>query len=135
MKLPHPSPPARSPATPLTPLSLQILVALADAPLHGYGILQEIERMEGRALQSSTGTLYLAIQRLGRDGLIEDDVTPRPGEDSRRRYYRLTELGRQVAVAEMRRLAGLLEVARRKRLVAEPGPEQLAAAGAGPEEA
>jgi DNA-binding PadR family transcriptional regulator len=109
------------PMPPLTPLSIQILVALADAPLHGYGIVQEIERIEGRPLQSSTGTLYLAIQRLGRDGLIEEDVAPRPDEDQRRRYYRLTDLGRDTAVAEMRRLAGLLDAARRKHLVA-PSP-------------
>jgi DNA-binding PadR family transcriptional regulator len=98
---------------PLTPLSLQILVALADAPRHGYGILKEIESFSVVPFRSSTGTLYLAIQRLEEQGLIEEDVE-RPSPDSRRRYYRLTDLGREVAVAESRRLASLLEVSRAK---------------------
>lgn len=103
---------------PLTPLSLQILVALADAPRHGYGILKEIEGSSEKPFRSSTGTLYLAIQRLEQDGLIEED-RERPSPDARRRYYRLTGLGREVAVAESRRLAALLEVSRSKGLLGE----------------
>ena len=101
---------------PLTPLSFQILVALADGPKHGYGVLKEIEEASGEPLRSSTGTLYLAIQRLEQEGLIEEDETV-AGEDSRRRYYRLTAEGRGVAVGETRRLATLLGVAREKKLV------------------
>ena len=104
------------PQLPLTPLSFQILVALADGPKHGYGILKEIEEASGEPLRSSTGTLYLAIQRLEQEGLIEEDETV-AGEDSRRRYYRLTAEGRGVAAAETRRLATLLGVAREKKLV------------------
>jgi DNA-binding PadR family transcriptional regulator len=104
------------PQLPLTPLSFQILVALADGPKHGYGILKEIEEASGEPLRSSTGTLYLAIQRLEQEGLIEEDETV-AGEDSRRRYYRLTAEGRGVAAAETRRLATLLGVARNKKLV------------------
>jgi DNA-binding PadR family transcriptional regulator len=103
---------------PLTPLSFQILVALADAPRHGYGILKEIEGSSSEPFRSSTGTLYLAIQRLEQQGLIEEDPA-RPGSDSRRRYYRLTDLGRQVAIAETRRLATLLGVVRSKGLLGE----------------
>jgi DNA-binding PadR family transcriptional regulator len=106
---------------PLTPLSFQILVALADGPKHGYGILKEIEEASGERLKSSTGTLYLAIQRLEQEGLIEEDAAVAAG-DSRRRYYRLTPDGREVAVAETRRLASLLGVARGKKLV---GARQL----------
>ena len=106
---------------PLTPLSFQILVALADGPKHGYGILKEIEEASGERLKSSTGTLYLAIQRLAQEGLIEEDAAVAAG-DSRRRYYRLTPDGREVAVAETRRLASLLGVARGKKLV---GARQL----------
>jgi DNA-binding PadR family transcriptional regulator len=101
---------------PLTPLSFQILVALADGPKHGYGILKEIEEASGEPLKSSTGTLYLAIQRLELEGLLEEDEAV-AGEDSRRRYYRLTAEGRGVAVAETRRLLTLLGVARDKKLV------------------
>ena len=103
------------------PLSFQILVALADGPKHGYGILKEIEEASGERLKSSTGTLYLAIQRLAQEGLIEEDAAVAAG-DSRRRYYRLTPDGREVAVAETRRLASLLGVACGKKLV---GARQL----------
>lgn len=103
---------------PLTPLSLQILVALADAPRHGYGILKEIEGSSPGPLRTSTGTLYLAIQRLEQQELIEEDRS-RSAVASRRRYYRLTELGREVAVAESRRLATLLSLGRAKGLVTE----------------
>lgn len=103
---------------PLTPLSFQILVSLADEPRHGYGIIKEIEEATGERLKSSTGTLYLAIERLGEEGLIEEESSP----DPRRRYYRLTGLGRAVASAEVKRLATLLGVARGKKLV---GTRQL----------
>lgn len=103
---------------PLTPLSYQILVALGDGPRHGYGIIKEIEEGAGRSLKSSTGTLYLAIERLAEEGLIEEEAR----KDRRRRFYRLTELGRDVAKAETRRLAALLGMAREKRLV---GARQL----------
>jgi len=107
-------------ALPLTPLSFQILVALADGPRHGYGIIKEIEASSGAPLKSSTGTLYLAIERLDNEGLIEEE----PSGDARRRYYRLTARGRDVARAEARRLATLVGVARGKRLL---GPGQLEA--------
>jgi DNA-binding PadR family transcriptional regulator len=98
---------------PLTALSYQILVALADGPRHGYGIIKEIEESTGERLKSSTGTLYLAIERLESGGLIEEDVR---ASDARRRFYRLTSLGREVAVAETLRLSTLLTVAREKKL-------------------
>jgi DNA-binding PadR family transcriptional regulator len=105
---------------PLTPLSFQILVALADGSRHGYGIIKNIEEATGEPFPSSTGTLYLAIERLGQEGLIEEERS----SDRRRRYYRLTSLGREVAAAETRRLATLLGVARGKNLV---GARQLEA--------
>ena len=95
---------------PLTPLSFQILVAVADRPRHGYGIIKEIEEATNGPMKSSTGTLYLAIERLEQEGLIEET----PSDDARRRYYQLTSLGRAVAVAEVERLATLLGVARER---------------------
>ena len=103
---------------PLTPLSFQILVAIADGPRHGYGIIKEIEQTTGQPMTSSTGTLYLAIERLEQEGLIEEE----PSRDARRRYYRLTTLGRRTAAAEATRLATLLGVVRGKKLV---GSKQL----------
>ncbi len=101
---------------PLTPLSFQILVALADQPRHGYGIIQEIERAEGRPLASSSGTVYLAIQRLEEERSIEAC-----GQEGRRRLYRLTAAGRRVATREAERLDELLAVARAKDLFGEAG--------------
>lgn len=111
---------------PLTPLSFDVLLALADAPGHGYGILQEIERRGGGPMKSSTGTLYLAIHRLQRDGLLEKRDND---GNSRRHLYALTPLGRQVAAAEAERLLGLVDSARRKDLLSAA---QLAAAIDGP---
>lgn len=104
---------------PLTPLSFQVLVALADCPRHGYGILKEIEERTGEPFASSTGTLYLALQRLEEEGAIEPTTAPASG-DARRRYYRLTAAGREAAASEAARLTRLLAVARDKRLFGEP---------------
>ena len=113
-------------ARPLTPLSFQILVALADGPKHGYAILKEIEEASGGgSFSTSTGTLYLAIQRLEQGGLLELS-----SGDSRRRYYTLTVEGREVAAAEARRLASLLGVARGKKLVGSRQLEGLLKASA-----
>lgn len=115
---------------PLTPLSFEILLALADEPRHGYGIIKEIEARTGKPLKSSTGTLYLAIRRLEQAELIvESDDTGRSGGSggSRRRYYRLTQLGEEVVAAEAERLAALLGVARQKDML--PSKSLLSAAG------
>lgn len=102
---------------PLTPLSYQILVALAGRPRHGYAIIKEIEEREGGATVPSTGALYLALQRMEADGLIGSAEPPSDETDARRRYYRLTELGRDVAAAESVRLAGLVDAARSRKLL------------------
>jgi DNA-binding PadR family transcriptional regulator len=105
----------------LTPLSYEILVAVADEARHGYGIIKEIEARAGEGAAPSTGALYLALQRLEAEGLIEESQKRRrAGEDARRRYYRLTAAGRRAAVAETRRLEALVQVAREKRLVPAP---------------
>lgn len=97
---------------PLTPLSHAVLLALADRDLHGYALVQEVVRQTSGALEPGTGTLYAALQRMQADGLIADSETlPRADEDQRRKYYRITAFGRDVARAEVRRLARVLEVA------------------------
>lgn len=100
----------------ITPLTYQILLSLADADRHGYGIIREIEERLGGGAAPSTGALYLAVQRMERDGLIIE-TDPVEEEDARRRYYTLTKLGRQVAEEESRRLAALVATARRKHLL------------------
>jgi len=106
-------------ASSLTPLSYQILLALADTPRHGYGIIKEVfERTDGE-IELETGTLYTALRRLRDDGFLA--VVPpaeRPaGEDSRRKTYRLTSRGRDVLEAETARLAALVKVAIRKNVL------------------
>lgn len=111
--------------TPLTPLTMSLLLALADEDLHGYALLQEIERQSEGRLRPGTGTLYAALQRLGDDGLIrESPDLPSPEEDQRRRYFRITELGRAAVRAEANRMFETLRAAASKRLV----PDELAAA-------
>ena len=108
------------PSTTPTPLTFQILLALADGALHGYGIIKEIEAQAGSASAPSTGALYLALQRMEGDGLIEEAAEPTAAStDARRRYYRITVTGRQLAEEESARLETLVATARRKRLLAE----------------
>ena len=101
----------------LTPLTYEILVALADAPKHGYGIIKEIEGRAGSG--PSTGALYLALQRMESQGLIEESTgQPEESGDARRRYWRLTGEGRDAAERESFRLASLVAAARDKNLLA-----------------
>jgi len=104
---------------PLSPPEFQILLALADGEKHGYAIMQEVhKRTEGRT-RLGPGTLYGAIKRMLADGLIEEtDERPDPKlDDQRRRYYRLTDAGRRLAIAEAERLTELVRLAHEKRLL------------------
>lgn len=106
-----------------TPAEFQILLALADRERHGYAIMREVARLSEGQTRLGPGTLYRAIKQLLTDGLIEEsDERPDPElDDERRRYYRITGLGRRVARAEARRLEALLAAARAKRIVAAGG--------------
>src|SRR5262252_2844479 len=90
-----------------------ILLAVAERERHGYGIMQDVlERTDGK-LRLGPGTLYGTIKRLLDDGLIEElDERRDPDDDVRRRYYRITRLGRKAATEESARLAALLRRAR-----------------------
>ena len=103
---------------PLTAAMFNVLLSLADGEKHGYAILKEVEEQTAGEVQLSTGTLYGIIKRLLAEGLIAE-LRSRPveGDDQRRRYYRLTEDGRQVAVAEAQRMEKLLARARSKTVV------------------
>ena len=102
---------------PLTPVVFQILVTLASGDHHGYAILTDVRDRAGTMLRP--GSLYRAIGRLLDDGLVEElDERPDPEiDDERRRYYRLTDLGRQVAAAEAARLEAEVRHARAARLL------------------
>ena len=87
---------------PLTPAVFHILLALAGGERHGYSIMQEIIEQTGGQLRIGPTTLYRSIKRMLEDGLIIE-VDERPDlelDDERRRYYRLTTFGQQVAIAE-----------------------------------
>ena len=103
----------------MTPAVFHILLALTDSEKHGYAIMREVERTTQGRMVLGPGTLYGAIKRLLKAGLIvETDERPDPAlDDSRRRYYQLTALGRRVLTAEAERMAHLLEVAQRKALL------------------
>ncbi len=104
---------------PLTPAMFHVLLALAGEDLHGYAILKEVELRTGGKVRLSTGTLYGIIKRLLADGLIAE-LRARPAEredDERRKYYRLTSLGRQLAAAEAERMDEVLAVARARHLL------------------
>jgi DNA-binding PadR family transcriptional regulator len=94
--------------------TFHILVSLADSDRHGYSILLDVAERTGGALRLSPSSLYASIKRLLHQGLIEELAErPDPDEDDeRRRYYRLTRLGRKVAEVEARRLERLLADAR-----------------------
>jgi DNA-binding PadR family transcriptional regulator len=106
---------------PLTPAMFHILLALADGERHGYGIIQEIGSRTDGNVRMGPGTLYGSVKRMLNDGLIaESDERPDPElDDERRRYYRLTDFGRRVAVAEAHRLAQLVTTARAKSLISK----------------
>src|SRR5215831_13624575 len=106
--------PAPESFLPLPRDTFHILVSLADRERHGYSVMQDIAERTDGALRLSPSSLYASIKRLLEQGLIEE-LAERPDprhDDERRRYYRLSRLGRRVAVAEARRLERLLADAR-----------------------
>jgi DNA-binding PadR family transcriptional regulator len=108
------SPPEADSLLPLPLATFHILMALADNDLHGYAIIQDVAARTRGKVKLSAGTLYRSIQRMLEVGLIEE-TRDRPApekDDERRRYYRITPLGTEVARAEARRFAGLVKLAR-----------------------
>lgn len=104
---------------PLPSAAFQILLALADEDLHGYGIMRQVAEQTGGRMRLGPGTLYSSIQALLEEKLI-DEVGLK--EDAslgaeRRRYYRLNAAGRKLARSEAERLAALLRVARTKKIL------------------
>jgi DNA-binding PadR family transcriptional regulator len=113
---------------PLRPVEFQILLTLASADRHGYGIMQEAARRSDGDAQIEPGTLYRALHRMLKAGWVAEterrqpprgpgERGPRGEDDERRRYYRLTALGRRIASGEAERLARLVGAARAHRLL------------------
>ena len=102
---------------PLKPHWFHVLLSLADSDNHGYAIMQEVMDRTAGKVRLWPATLYGTLQRLIDAALIEEsDSRPAPDlDDARRRYYRLTRLGREVLKAESARLEDLVRVIRSKR--------------------
>ncbi len=107
---------------PQTPAVFHVLLALADAERHGYGIMREVAGRTNSQVIMGPGTLYGTIKRMLGAGLIEECGERSDPElnDERRRYYRLTGEGRRVAKLEAERIDRLAAWARTKRLLGRP---------------
>ena len=109
---------AEPPEPPLSEPTFFILLSLASAPKHGYGILKEVERLSKGRVAMSTRTLYGAIKRLLSDGWIQHAGGPHAGERGRaRKAYVLTRTGRRVLRAESWRLRSLVDLARTRAVL------------------
>ncbi len=102
----------------LTPLSLAVLLALLDGELHGYGIIKAVEAQSDGRMRPGAGSLYAALDRMVRSGWIADrsDLN---ADGSAQRRFSITAMGRSVARAEVERLAALVQLARRRKLIEE----------------
>lgn len=103
---------------PLTPAVFNILLTLADSEKHGYGIMLEVEANTNSQVLMGPGTLYGSIKRILKAGLIEesDERVDSEMDDQRRKYYRLTDLGRRVLTMEAERLASQVMIAKAKNV-------------------
>ena len=107
---------------PLPPVWFHLLLALAHQERHGYALMRDVAAESGGRIALGPGTLYGALKRLLALRLVsESDHRPDPEmDDQRRRYYRLTSLGRRVLAAEAARHASLVQLAQTKRVLPRP---------------
>ncbi|MFB3069162.1 MAG: PadR family transcriptional regulator [Gemmatimonadales bacterium] len=106
---------------PLSPPVFYVLLAVADQERHGYAIMQEVEKRTEGKVQLLLGSLYSTLKRMVAACLIEECDGAGQSDDERRRYYRITNHGKEVAAAEVDRMATLIAVARSKRLTTALG--------------
>ena len=106
---------------PMKPVDFLILLSLVEHDLHGYGVLLEVERSSRGEVRLDAGNLYRSLRRLMAGELVERlDAAAAQDSEERRRYYRLTDLGRRAVAAEARRMRDLLRLASARHLLAEP---------------
>ena len=109
---------------PLPSHDFHVLLTLAEAPRHAYGLATAVEADDSTGVRLEIGSLYRMLARLQTQGLVEPDESPRAGgtgHEPRRRYYRITPFGRRVAEAEAARLQSVVGLARRRRLLPSRG--------------
>lgn len=99
-----------------------ILLSLAIKSRHGYEIMKQVEQDSGRKVLLGPGTLYGSIKRMPQSNLIEETA----GDNQRRKYYTLTEKGRQSLSTELQRYNDAVELAKRKNLFQNLGLIRLA---------
>lgn len=111
---------------PLSPTDFHLLLVLAEEDLYGYAIMKEVEEQSGGALTPEIGSLYRMIGRLVNAGLVEDmgnrvpeETSGSQGRGRPRRYYRITELGREILMAEAARLREVLGLAAAREILPE----------------
>lgn len=103
---------------PLTPLSMHLLLALADRQMHGYALMQAVEKQSAGTVRPGTGSLYAALQRLLDDGLIA--IAEEDAQSSRRgKSYELTEPGSRAVLEEAERMRNVLTLVTERDLVAD----------------
>ena len=107
-----------APAAPLSPAVFAILLSLAEGEKHGYLIMKDARAPQGGGVQLGPGTLYGSLDRMMRDGLVEESGI---SDDERRRYYRLTNLGQSVLAGELERLDAAVASARSLGLIPHGG--------------
>lgn len=105
-------------AAPLSPAVLAILLSLAEGEKHGYAMMKDARSPRGGGIAMGPGTLYGSIDRMIRDGLVEESDKQ---DDERRRYYRLTRSGRKALTVELERLDAAVSSARALGLLPHGG--------------
>lgn len=113
-------------ALPLNPVDLQILLVLSEGNVHGYGLMKAVEEQSAGRVRLEVGSLYRVIKRMLASGLIEESAEgpadtaasgPRTSGPKPRRFYKISSFGREVAAAEVTRLAEVVDTARAQALV------------------
>ena len=104
---------------PLKPAVFHILLALSEAHRHGLGIADEVENATNGAIRLGPGTLYRSLKEMTLSGLVDEVPAPQEDEDPRRKFYRMTKVGRKVLKAEASRYEHIVEVARRRHVLPE----------------
>lgn len=103
---------------PLSPAVLAILLSLAEGEKHGYAMMKDARSPRGGGIAMGPGTLYGSVDRMMRDGLVEESDKQ---DDERRRYYQLTRRGREVLAVELKRLDATVAAARSLGLLPHGG--------------
>jgi len=106
-------------SAPLSTVAVEVMMTLAEGPLHGYAIKRRIEARIGDDFVLGSGSLYQALQRLERRRLVAEAAAPAGADPRRGRVYRLEPAGRRALAQELGRMKRLLSDARRQRIAVD----------------